>query len=164
MGMEIERKYLVDEVPVEVSYLREMEIHQTYLAVGDEEVRVRKSTNGVITSHTLTIKTGQGMVRTEKEVGITETTYAQILEGTSKQALVKTRKLTEITSNGKMYLAELDEYRDIDGLKVVEVEFGTIEEANRFNAPAWFKEEVTEDKGYKNQILWTMVQGISNIK
>ncbi len=36
---------------------------------------------------------------------------------------------------------------------LVEVEFGSIDESRRFRPPAWFGEEVTDNKRYKNNAL-----------
>jgi CHAD domain-containing protein len=49
---------------------------------------------------------------------------------------------------------ELDVYRgSLKGLRVVEVEFPSVEASAAFTAPAWFGAEVTTDPAYKNQAL-----------
>ena len=52
------------------------------------------------------------------------------------------------------YPVELDVYQgSLAGLVVVEIEFETAEESQRFSPPAWFGKEVTEDRYYKNSNL-----------
>ena len=41
----------------------------------------------------------------------------------------------------------------LEGLRTVEVEFTTEEEARAFIRPSWFGEDVTNDKSYKNKML-----------
>ena len=51
-------------------------------------------------------------------------------------------------------MAELDVYHgELTGLVTVEVEFSSLEEAESFSPPAWFGEDITEDKRYKNKNL-----------
>ena len=50
--------------------------------------------------------------------------------------------------------AELDIFKgDLDSLKLVEVEFGSVEEANNFIPPEWFGEDVTTDGRYHNSYI-----------
>ena len=49
---------------------------------------------------------------------------------------------------------ELDEFEgDYEGLLMAEVEFTSAEDANRFEKPAWFGEEVTYDRKYHNSYM-----------
>ncbi len=41
----------------------------------------------------------------------------------------------------------------LEGLEFVEVEFQSEEQANGFNPPEWFGEDVTFDKRYRNSYL-----------
>lgn len=158
MSKEIEKKYLLSSIPENIILESESEIHQTYFAVGEEEVRVRKKINKQKESHTLTVKKGSGLSREEIETEISLSTYNQLLSSTTKKALVKTRKTTKILHDGLEYLAEIDIYKDIDDLIVVEIEFENEITANKFKKPLWFGEDVTEDKRFKNQNLWATLQ------
>jgi len=49
---------------------------------------------------------------------------------------------------------ELDVYQgSLAKLLIVEVEFESVKESRRFRPPAWFGDEVTDDKRYKNSSL-----------
>jgi CYTH domain-containing protein len=51
-------------------------------------------------------------------------------------------------------IAELDVYDGaLDGLRTVEIEFGSLEASERFAPPPWIGHELTGDKRYANQSL-----------
>ena len=51
-------------------------------------------------------------------------------------------------------IAELDIFKgDLDSLKLVEVEFCSVEEANNFIPPEWFGKDVTTDGRYHNSYI-----------
>lgn len=159
MGIEIEKKFLVGKFPTneinnkELTIITRKRITQNYLAVGNEEVRIRKmevvNKKEENTEFLLTIKKGKGLVRTEDEFNISEQTYNQLLY---KTPLIKERyKLLD----GK-YVYDLDVYSDFDFV-TVEVEFENENSANSFKAPNWFSDEVTDNSFYKNQNLWQTI-------
>ena len=67
-GVEIERKFLVAELPPELADHPGERIEQGYLAIAPDgvEVRVRRRAGQA----TLTVKSGPGQVRTEEELAI----------------------------------------------------------------------------------------------
>lgn len=146
---EIERKFIVYEVPESLVVQSEKEIAQTYLAVGPEEVRVRRIVQDDTLSHTMTIKKGTGLSREEIEFDISEETYQQLLANGNPMPLIKKR---QAILHGE-YFFDLDHYPRT-GLTVVEVEFNSEEDAAAFIKPDWFGREVTTDQRYKNQNLW----------
>jgi adenylate cyclase len=156
MGLEIERKFLLESIPP-VKILNAAHIDQTYLATGNEEVRIRKSSmsNGEA-KYTLTIKIGNGLVREEFEKEISQATYEQLLHNSTLIPLKKKR--VTFIDNG--FTCEMDIYLNSrkSGLITVEVEFQSKEESEAFVVPRWIKEEVTGDKRYKNQSLWDEIQ------
>ena len=68
MGLEIERKFLVDRVPADLAIDSEDEIAQGYLSVGEDQVRLRRRGD----RHVLTVKRGAGLEREEVEVPLAE--------------------------------------------------------------------------------------------
>ena len=44
---------------------------------------------------------------------------------------------------------------DNEGLVVAEVEFKTLEDANKFIPPKWFSTDISENMEYRNKILAT---------
>ena len=142
--MEIERKFLVKEVP-DLTNSAYKEIKQLYLSY-DPEVRIRKRDN----KYFITRKNNGTLIREEVEDEISETAF-EVLSGLAQgRTIDKTRYL--YPCNGA--ILELDVYRDeLEGLITVEVEFDDIEDVTDFSIPSWFGEEVTSDSRYKNQNL-----------
>ena len=162
MPLEIERKFLLERsVPklVEeegVSVRSEVRIEQTYLALDDsQEIRVRRIADvetGEVT-YTHTFKKGNGMTREEVEYGISEKIYEQLFRAARAVPLTKNR----ITAEWNGLTFEIDRYDQL-GLTVVEVEFDSEEEANRFQAPEWFGRDIGDEKQYGNKTIWRKLQ------
>jgi CYTH domain-containing protein len=157
MTIEIEKKFLLKHIPQTLQWASSKTIHQTYLATGDEELRIRKTVKDEKEFYTMTIKRGTGLVREEIENDISSSTYEQLLSSTGRKPLIKTRKVTIISSHSMEYEVEVDFYEELN-LIVAEIEFTTEAAANLFIKPDWFDEDVTDDKSYKNQNLWKDVQ------
>lgn len=143
--MEIERKFLLDYLPVNIDKFAKSEIIQAYISY-EPELRIRKKDD----KYFMTKKIGTGMVRNEYEMEIDEKFYNFLINGIDSK-VSKTRYLVPLSSKTT---AEIDVYHNnLDGLKTVEVEFETMEEAMNFEIPNWFGLEVTNDKDYKNANL-----------
>ena len=145
---EIERKFLLEELPEGLPITSEDEIHQGYLAIGDDQVRLRKRGD----RHLITVKRGHGMVRHEVEVPLAQDSFEQLWTLTEGRRLEKTRLTTSIGD----HTAEIDLYRGpLAGLKTVEVEFDDPADAEAFSPPPWFSRELTADGRYSNTRLAT---------
>ena len=145
--MEIERKFLLDQVPADVG--AGLEIDQGYLAVSDDGVEVRVRRYG--DDRTLTVKSGPSHVRTEEELEIDERRFEALWPLTEGRRIVKTRHRVDL---GDGLTAEVDVYGGAhEGLAVAEVEFPDEEASHRFQAPDWLGREVTGDARYANQQL-----------
>ncbi len=143
--LEIEKKYLVNELPDLSDYPFD-EIEQGYLSF-IPEIRIRrKGKNCYIT------KKGEGtQTREELETEINTTAYDILSSLVQGRVIRKTRYKIPLEDN---LTAELDIYHDdLDGLLTVETEFKSEEQAQEFVSPDWFGKEVTEDKKYKNKNL-----------
>ncbi len=148
MTNEIERKFLVKEMPAGLGSYPAYEISQGYLAVtGDEtEIRIRWKGN----KYYETVKSGEGLKRKEVEIELGEKEFNALWPLTEGKRVEKTRY--EIPYGA--HLIELDVYSGaLEGLVVVEVEFGSEEESARFDPPDWFGSEVTGDVRYSNRSL-----------
>lgn len=145
--LEIERKFLVDEIP-NLSKYESNEIEQGYLSL-TPEIRIRKKGD----SYFITMKGDGSLTRLETETKIDEVTY-EILKNLVKGNLIKkTRYKIPLEDN---LLAELDIYGDnLEGLYTVEVEFKDEEQANNFDVPYFFGKDITLDKRFKNKNLST---------
>ncbi|HKO37936.1 MAG TPA: CHAD domain-containing protein [Solirubrobacterales bacterium] len=148
MPSEIERKFLLEQLPAELEQSLSAEIEQGYLAAApDAEVRVRRRGE----AFSLTLKRGAGEEREEVEVELDERQF-QTLWGTVEESrLTKRRYLVPL---GGGLNAEVDVYfGSLAGLRVAEVEFPSREAAASFQPPEWFGREVTGDRGYANRAL-----------
>lgn len=144
---EIERKWTVQDLP-NISKGKGEQIVQGYLAVtpNGTEIRLRKKGGKFYQA----IKTAGALVRGELEVELTEEQYVAMWPATDGRRLEKTRY--SIPWRDKTI--ELDVYSGaLENLIVAEVEFLSIQEAERFIPPTWFGVEVTMDVRFKNRCL-----------
>lgn len=148
--MEIERKFLVAALPSGLG--PGLALDQGYLVIGEggsSEARLRREPGRL----SLTVKHGRGLVRGEYEVELSVEQFDALWPATSGRRLEKTRSRVPL---GDGTVAEVDVYSGaLAGLSVVEVEFGSQEQAAAFAPPAWFGREVTDDDRYKNRRLAT---------
>ncbi len=146
---EIERKFLVEEDPPQIGGRAER-IDQGYLAIDGDgtEVRVRRRAG----RFRLTVKSPDaGRVRVEEELPIDEPRFERLWPLTDGRRIEKERSLVELPDG---HTAELDVYRGrLAGLRVVEVEFDSEQDSDRFQPPDWFGPEVTDDQRYRNRVL-----------
>ena len=148
-GVEIERKFLVAELPPELAAHPGQRIEQGYLAIAPDgvEVRVRRRAGRA----TLTVKSGPGQVRTEEEMALDERRFDALWQLTEGRRISKTRHEIPLADGA---VAEIDVYDGaLDGLLIVEIEFGSLETSERFAPPPWVGRELTGDKRYANQSL-----------
>lgn len=139
--MEIERKFLIKELP-DLSKYEFLEIEQGYLST-NPVVRIRKKNDKYI----LTYKGSGLFAREEIEANLTKEAYEHLATKIDGYLITKKRYLIPLDP----YTIELDVFEGhMDGLIMAEVEFPAVEEANSFNPPNWFGEDVTEDKRYHN--------------
>jgi CYTH domain-containing protein len=145
---EIERKFLVRQLPENLSRSRRYVIAQGYLAseAGGRHVRLRKKGK----TATLTYKVGHGAHREEREIKLSPKQFAALWPATAGRRLRKVRY--EIP--WRTVLVELDVYRGRHaGLIVAEVEFPDCITCRKFKPPTWFGREVTGEKRYSNVLL-----------
>jgi CYTH domain-containing protein/CHAD domain-containing protein len=145
---EIERKFLVEEVPG--GGAGRTAIEQGYLAIDEHgEVRLRRIGGELL----LTAKTGHGEVREEVEMPLSPGSFEELWPLTEGRRVRKARHYVPL--NGYLR-AEVDVYEgELEGLLTAEIEFASPEEAERFQPPPWIGVELTGDERYANQSLAT---------
>lgn len=146
--VERERKFLVAELP---PVLGEGDrIRQGYFAIdGPVAVRVRERSGSV---STMTVKAGSGATRTELEWELVPEVFDALWPLTEGRCLDKTRHEVRVEGG----VAEVDVFGGVlEGLCLVEVEFGTEDEMAAFVPPDWFGAEVTDDDRFTNAHLAT---------
>ena len=144
--MEIEKKYLIKDLPENLEQYAFHKIEQAYLNT-DPVVRIRKQDD----SYILTYK-GKGlMVREEYNLPLNEASYLHLKEKADGVILSKTRYLLPLDNGLTIELDVFD--APYEGLYLAEVEFPDEDSANHFLPPAWFGEDVTFSKTYHNSNL-----------
>jgi adenylate cyclase len=143
---EIERKFLVNDLPEDVRASPATHIRQGYLSVEPAEVRIRSRDD---TSHELTVKSVGGLSRAEVNLPLTPDQFEELWP-LVQRSIEKDRTPYEVDGG----TAEVDVYRGrLAGLVVAELEFPSEAEAAAFVPPAWFGTEVTTDPRYRNAAL-----------
>ena len=145
-NIEIERKFLVKKIPDNLDTFERIDMTQGYLNT-NPVVRVRKENDDYI----LTYK-GSGLLsHSEYNLPLNKESFEHLLKKCDGIIISKSRYKIPIENN---LTAELDIFKgDLDSLKLVEVEFGSVEEANNFIPPEWFGEDVTTDGRYHNSYI-----------
>ena len=145
---EIERKFLVREIPRNLETHSAVDILQGYLAISDDgtEVRLRHTRQTYI----LTVKSGKGIRRYERETALSREQFERLWPMTEGKRVEKKRHKIAMSS----FTIELDIYQGtLEGLRTAEVEFKTQDEAVSFTPPSWLDKDVTLDERYKNKNL-----------
>ena len=148
-GVEVERKFIVKQLPPELDRFPSDRISQGYLAIGEGglEVRVRRRGENA----TLTVKKGLGRTRREEEIGLEPEQFERLWPLTEGRRVEKVRHLTPAEDG---LTIELDTYtEELEGLATAEVEFDSEARADGFEPPSWFGPEVTDDPRYRNARL-----------
>lgn len=139
--MEIERKFLIKDMP-DLTQYKCKHITQGYLST-NPVVRVREDGD----KYYLTYKGSGLLAREEANLPLTKESFEHLVKKSDGKIIQKTRYLIPLDP----YTIELDVFEgDHAPLIMAEVEFPSIEEANDFVPPAWFGEDVTQDKRYHN--------------
>ena len=158
--MEIERKYLVDNLPEGYEAAPRQEIEQCYLSTSPT-LRIRRMGDVYI----LTIKVHQPVATStaihniEEEFALSAEQYQRLKTSMIGSAVEKTRYRIVLGREQRAeetprLVAELDIFHGRhEGLVLVEVEFADTEEANHFVPPEWFGREVSDDPHYRNSYL-----------
>lgn len=141
--MEIERKFLIKELPANLEQFTSKEIEQAYLCK-EPVVRIRREND----NYYLTYK-GKGlMVREEYNLPLTKDAYEHLKTKADGRIIHKTRYL--IPEKDGLTI-ELDVFHgDLTPLILAEVEFTTAKEAENYMMPDWFLEDVTNNPAYHN--------------
>ncbi len=144
--MEIERKFLIPQLPEDLESYPHTRIWQGYLCARPT-LRIRKEISGETEEYTLTYK-GKGMMaREETNLPLSRHGFLHLVGKIDGVPIEKTRYRIPLDA----YVIELDIFEGHhEGIWMAEVEFPTLEEAEAFTAPDWFGPEVTNDHRYHN--------------
>ncbi len=155
--MEIERKFTLREIPLDLAQYPCRKMEQAYLST-DPVLRIRREGE----EYVLTYK-GSGMLaREEVNMPLTREAYLHLRQKADGHSISKTRYYIPLENPGflegypqppKGYslTIEVDVFDPpFAPLVLAEVEFGSVEAAKAFCPPDWFLEDVTYQKAYHN--------------
>ena len=143
--MEIERKYLIKELPKNLETYQHRHLEQGYLCTSPV-VRVRKDDD----RYELTYKGKGMMVREEYNLVLNKDAYEHLKSKADGRIISKKRYMIPYQN----HMIELDIFEnDLAPLVLAEVEFETEDDANAFTPPEWFSKDVTFDHHYHNSYL-----------
>jgi adenylate cyclase len=144
---EIERKYLLRELPAEVRGARRLEIDQGYLPGERILERIRRITSPDGVRFVRTMKVGSGIERLEIEEETTEAFFSTVWPLTRGRRVQKRRY--EVPAGDVVW--EIDEFVD-RALVLAEVELERVDQA--VDIPEWIRRvlerEVTDEPNYTN--------------
>ncbi len=149
MSKEIERKFFISSLPDDLEIETTQSIVQGYIAYDKSgiEIRIRVIDND---KYYLTFKNKGDLMRDELEIELYKDQFDKLWEMTKGLRLYKKRSKILLDN----FVIEIDEYeKKLNGLKIVEVEFDSIEQSEKFTPPHWFGEEITYNDNYKNYNL-----------
>lgn len=154
IGMEIEKKYTVYELPEDLDQYDYHIIEQAYLTT-DPTIRVRREDNTYYMTYKGHFEEDTPLAHSEENLRLTKESYETLKSKADGFVIKKKRILIPYSpSEDKEYTIELDIFEaPFEPLVLAEVEFNSVEEAEVFNPPAWFDVEVTYDKAYTNASL-----------
>lgn len=144
--MEIERKYLVKNIPENLKDFPCRIMEQGYLNTVPV-IRIRKDNE----NFELTYKSKGLMIREEYNLPLTKEAYEHLLLKIDGRLIKKRRYMIPLEGN---LTIELDIFEgDLAPLTLAEVEFPDEESALSFTPPDWFGEDVTFSGEYHNSRL-----------
>lgn len=144
--MEIERKYLISDIPDHLDTYPCRHIEQGYLNT-DPVVRIRRDND----KYELTYKSSGLMSREEYNLPLDKVSYEHLTTKIDGRLIIKKRYMLPLPQG---LVIELDIFEgDLAPLKLAEVEFPTEEAANSFIPPVWFGKDVTFSGKYHNSYL-----------
>lgn len=148
---EIERKYLLRELPADVARHPSLEIDQGYIPGAKIRERVRRIVDGTSVRYTRTIKLGSGVERFEFEEPATPEFFEAVWPLTVGHRLRKRRYLVRSTTDATW---EVDEFLD-RSLVLAELELAHADEEIVMpkEIAAVLEREVTDDSAYSNYRL-----------
>lgn len=160
MPYEIERKYIVNNLPDDYASFPHLDLEQGYLNL-NPTVRIRKEND----TYYLTYKNGSNLVREEYNLSLDQPSYEHMREKCDGNLIKKKRYQIPLhepnykevllpEDKSPSLVIELDVFEDsLSPLIYAEIEFASEKEANAFIPPSWFGREVTSDYHYTNALL-----------
>ncbi len=168
MGIEIEKKFTVKNLPQDLEKYPFHEIEQGYLNVSPA-IRVRRQDDIYYMTYKAKLNVEGQIGQTEYNMPLDEPSYENLARKADGIVIKKRRYLIPINEDafdeeyikrdeelrtalekGKVKI-ELDVFKGhYDGVILAEVEFPSEGAASNYHPASWFKEDVTKDYRYRN--------------
>ncbi len=155
---EIEKKFLVKDIPTNLEKSTSDRIIQGYLNISSEPVlRVRAKNNKYFLTYKNSVNELASLdynICDEYELPISLDAFEHLKNKIDGNLIIKDRYYIKLNNN---LTAELDVFDDkLKGLVLVEVEFKQEDDVKSFVKPDWFGEDVSKNKKYRNSFLSTV--------
>ncbi len=147
--IEIEKTFLVKYLP-DLSQVAPEKIIQGYLSPSPSPLRIRQRDSKFEITKKLPLHPGDFSSAEEINIPLTEFEFKQLWSLTQR-SLEKLRYKIPLKNN---LIAELDVYQgQLTGFMVVEVEFLSQQDMDKFISPDWFGRDITQDEFSSNSFL-----------
>ncbi len=148
--IEIEKTFLVKDIPFDLSPFLSEIIHQGYISSTPSPLRIRQKGSKFELTKKIPLKEGDFSSAEEININLTQYEFDKLWPLVEK-SLEKIRYRIPLANN---LTAELDVYQgNLKGLMFVEVEFSSETEMNHFTPPDWFGTDITQEKFSANSFL-----------
>lgn len=150
--MEIERKFLIDRFPDVLPLISECEMHQLYISVMPTvRARSKKTSDGE--TYRLTVKGSGELVREEIEIDISKEQFDGLCRVAEKEPIKKLLRCYALPDGLVLECSLVDEGTKTEFM-YAEVEFESVEAAEKFDVPDFLGQEVTYDNSWKMNNYW----------
>ena len=153
MSLEIERKFLMKEFPVDLELIREVDIWQGYVSI-EPEVRIHRAKDKDTGKEDfrLTLKGDGSLTRTEIKTDVDEKFYQEALGLMMGEVIYKDYRSYRLGEH-VLEVCHVDPGTPWEFM-YAEIEFHLEEEAHGFVKPDFLGEEVTDVDAYKMKNYW----------
>lgn len=147
MPKEIERKFLLNDLPHSLSYRKKEDIRQGYLTSDNgNEVRIRQKGE----YYSRIVKEGSKKDRIKTKTNLSKKEFKTLWHDSGKSQLIKTR----YHYSWEGYKLVVDQFHgSLKGLFTAEIGFKTKKKSRDFMEPPFFREEISFDPRYKSHYL-----------
>lgn len=152
MEIELEKTYLLKNLPEGLNFLKSTEIIDIYIPTseGHPVLRIRKKGDRLEITKKRPIKGNDSSEQSEETIILSDEEFKELSQLKGKRF----RKIRHYYNFENCKSMELDVYKDeLEGLAVVDFEFNTTEEKDKFQMPNFCLVDVTQEKNFAGGIL-----------
>jgi CYTH domain-containing protein len=148
--IEIEKTFLIKNIPSDLGKYKSIKIRQGYIITGKSVIRIRQFGDKFELTKKVPLKENDFSQYEETNICLIEAEFEKLWKLVDK-SLEKNRYFIPINND---LVVELNIFLgDLSGLSMAEVEFDSEMEMNNFNPPEWFGRDVTQEDFSANLFL-----------